>query len=282
MLRPLRTFILAHHHHRRHFTTPTRLHSSSSSISAAFANFVRDNNNARTAAMAGDAAEVVAGSKLEFRLAEWPDEDVAALRTRLTNHAPPGDVPGSPSRVVQKTEANRAAVLVPLFRDVHGGDTRVLLTKRSSRLSTHKGEVSLPGGRLDPSDGGDDAVAALREAHEEIGLDPSCVNVVGQLPSFLSKHLLHVTPVVGVLSGGVVFEPRLNADESEGHRHQDIASPVDRRSEEREAQLRLHYFDHGGYVVWGLTAAVLIRAASVYYGTQPAFQEFADVPCGHR
>ena len=88
-----------------------------------------------------------------------------------------------------------AAVLVPLFAD-EGGDIHVVLTQRSSRLTTHSGEVCFPGGKRDPGDT-DDAATALREAEEELGIPPSAVAVVGCLPPFLSKHLLSVTPVGG-------------------------------------------------------------------------------------
>ncbi|KAK9665426.1 hypothetical protein RND81_14G111900 [Saponaria officinalis] len=82
-------------------------------------------------------------------------------------------------------EPKRAAVLVCLFEGDHG-DLRVILTKRSSKLSTHSGEVALPGGKAEEGDK-DDADTATREAQEEIGLEPSLVNVVTTLEPFLSK-----------------------------------------------------------------------------------------------
>ncbi|DBA78794.1 TPA: hypothetical protein ACH3X1_008690 [Trebouxia sp. C0004] len=83
-----------------------------------------------------------------------------------------------------------AAVLVPLFEDTDGV-VRVLLTQRSANLSSHKGEVCLPGGKRDPDDA-DDVQCALREAEEELGLQPSSVQVIAQLPPFISKHKLSV------------------------------------------------------------------------------------------
>lgn len=91
--------------------------------------------------------------------------------------------------------ARRAAVLVALEERSEDGGIDLVLTQRSHNLSSHPGEVCFPGGKIDPSDA-DEESAALREAHEEIGLDPRHCEVVGRLPQVLSKHLLLVTPVV--------------------------------------------------------------------------------------
>ena len=93
---------------------------------------------------------------------------------------------------------NPAAVLVPLFEE--DGETRVLLTVRSGRLRSHRGEVAFPGGRLDPGESNEEG--ARREAFEEVGLDPALVRVVGHLsalPTVSSNTLM--TPVVATLPG---------------------------------------------------------------------------------
>lgn len=82
----------------------------------------------------------------------------------------------------------RAAVLICLFEG-QDGNLRVILTQRSSSLSTHAGEVALPGGKRDESDA-DDVQTALREAKEEIGLDSSLVSVITLLEPFRTKVLL--------------------------------------------------------------------------------------------
>ncbi|CAN6996270.1 unnamed protein product [Brassica rapa subsp. trilocularis] len=110
--------------------------------------------------------------------------------------------------------AKKAAVLICLFEG-DDGDLRVILTKRASGLSTHSGEVSLPGGKAEEGDKDDDGVTATREADEEIGLHPSLVDVVAFLEPFLSQHLLRVTPVVGILWDRKAFNPTPNPAEVE-------------------------------------------------------------------
>ncbi|KAF3576089.1 hypothetical protein DY000_02029611 [Brassica cretica] len=177
--------------------------------------------------------------------------------------------------------AKKAAVLICLFEG-DDGDLRVILTKRSSGLSTHSGEVSLPGGKAEEGDK-DDGVTATREAEEEVGLHPSLVDVVAFLEPFLSQHLLIVTPVVGILWDRKAFNPTPNPAEVEAV----FDAPLEmflkdenRRSEEIEWNGKrhlLHFFDYNtgdkDYVIWGLTARILIRVASVVYQRPPAFIE---------
>ncbi|KAA8519699.1 hypothetical protein F0562_013856 [Nyssa sinensis] len=190
----------------------------------------------------------------------------------------------SATPIVHQSETfrpKRAAVLVCLFEG-NDGDLRVILTKRSSGLSTHSGEVSLPGGKAEEGDA-NDAETATREAKEEIGLDPSLVNVVTFLEPFLSKHLLRVIPVIGILYDNKAFKPAPNADEVEAVFDAPLEMFIkdeNRRAEEREwmgEKYLIHYFDYetnnNKYVIWGLTAGILIRAASVVYRTSPAFLE---------
>jgi 8-oxo-dGTP pyrophosphatase MutT (NUDIX family) len=113
---------------------------------------------------------------------------------RLQRHLPENPVP--------------AAVLVP-FVDRPDGLT-VLLTQRASQLAKHAAQISFPGGRLEPTDP-DVASAALREAHEEIGLDPSHVEVFGYLPDHLVISGFRVTPVLSLVTPP--FDLVINQDE---------------------------------------------------------------------
>jgi 8-oxo-dGTP pyrophosphatase MutT (NUDIX family) len=115
-------------------------------------------------------------------------EDFATrLRAAFAGH--------TPNRPVV-TDARPAAVLIPFFADP---EPSVIFTVRTDTLSSHKGQISFPGGSIDPDDPSPEH-AALRETHEEIGLDPKLVTVVGELdttPTYVSGYL--VTPVVGFL-----------------------------------------------------------------------------------
>ncbi|XP_058075757.1 nudix hydrolase 15, mitochondrial-like [Magnolia sinica] len=110
-----------------------------------------------------------------------------------------------------RSRERRAAVLICLFEGDQG-ELRVILTQRSYNLTTHPGEVALPGGKMEEGDV-DDSATALRESMEEIGLDPSLVQVVALLEPFISKHLLRVIPVVGLLANKNEFKTLLNTDE---------------------------------------------------------------------
>ncbi|XP_044496966.1 nudix hydrolase 15, mitochondrial-like isoform X2 [Mangifera indica] len=175
----------------------------------------------------------------------------------------------------------RAAVLVCIFEG-DDGDLRVILTKRSSTLSLNSGDVALPGGKRDETDA-DDVATALREAKEEIGLDPSLVNVVTVLQPFVTKIGMAVVPVIGILSERKAFIPALSADEVEAI----FDAPLEiflkdenRRQVEREwmgDKYLLHFFDHEAegkqYIIWALTAGILIKVASIVFQRPPAFSE---------
>ncbi|KAJ0836639.1 putative NUDIX hydrolase domain-containing protein [Helianthus annuus] len=164
---------------------------------------------------------------------------------------------------------NKAAVLICLFEEAD--DIYVILTKRSSNMSSYSGQVSLPGGRADEGDK-DDVHTALREAQEEIGLDPAVVDVVGVLEPFVTKGNVYVVPVMGILRDKQAFNPVLNADEVESI----FYAPFDmflkdknRRQKEIDFQggkCLFHYFDHETnnkvYTIWAITAAILITSAS--------------------
>ncbi|KAM6557660.1 hypothetical protein CsatB_004679 [Cannabis sativa] len=185
------------------------------------------------------------------------------------------------SRNSQRFKQKRAAVLICLFQG-DAGDLRVILTKRSSTLSTHSGEIALPGGKAEEGDK-DDGDTATREAHEEIGLDPSLVNVVTVLEPFLSKHLLRVVPVIGILNDKKSFKPAPNPDEVETVFDAPLEMFIkdeNRRVEEREwmgNKYLIHFFDYETenkkFLIWGLTAGILIKAASVVYQRPPPFPE---------
>ena len=124
--------------------------------------------------------------------------DPGLLRARLTGPpamsqaAPPLVAPaGDDMADVIQPPLTAAAVLVPF---VFGPCPGVLLTKRTAHLSSHAGQVSFPGGRIDASDVSAEA-AALREAEEEVGLDPARVELLGRLPDYVTGPGYRITPV---------------------------------------------------------------------------------------
>ncbi len=128
---------------------------------------------------------------------------VDALKRRFA--VPPAwraELPGDPSAEAGKT-LRRAAVLVPI---VVGCDPMVLLTQRTSHLSSHPGQIAFPGGRIDPQDR-DEADAALREAWEEVGLERRFVTVLGNLPVYATGSAYSVTPVVALVHPGFTLRP---------------------------------------------------------------------------
>lgn len=152
-----------------------------------------------------------------------------------------------------------AAVLVPLFEE--DGQARVILTRRSSRLRSHTGEVSFPGGRLDPGEA--PLAAALREASEEVGLVPDDVEILGQLePLATLSSRSGITPFVGVLA----TRPALHPNPHEVEHAFDVAL-VDLMAEGVHQEERwdtpwaedrpVHFFDLPDDIVWGATARIL-------------------------
>ncbi len=162
-------------------------------------------------------------------------------------HPPPGVVP------------REAAALLLLYPSE--GELWLPLTVRSARLTTHRGEVSLPGGGADPEDGGP-AQTALREAWEELGIRPANVEVLGSLtPFYIPPSNNRLTPVVGLSVG----EPELRPDPNEVEAAfsvplRALLDPATVREEiweRRGASMRVPFYFLEGYKVWGATALLL-------------------------
>jgi 8-oxo-dGTP pyrophosphatase MutT (NUDIX family) len=100
-------------------------------------------------------------------------------------------------------EPAQAAVLVGVVMREH---PTVLLTQRTAHLSTHSGQIAFAGGKSDAGDV-DAAATALREAHEEVGLDARHVKVLGELPMYITGSAFYVTPVVALISAEMTLQP---------------------------------------------------------------------------
>jgi 8-oxo-dGTP pyrophosphatase MutT (NUDIX family) len=158
-------------------------------------------------------------------------------------------------------------VLVPIFEA--DGEARLILTKRPETMPSHRGEIAFPGGKLEAERDGSLRDAALREAQEEIGLDPSTVDVVAELDSLTTVASRFVlTPFVGLLPG----RPALTPDPTEVVRAFDVpvAELLDDgvyREERWDVPPDLgvtpgrdrpiHFFELADETVWGATARIL-------------------------
>ena len=185
-------------------------------------------------------------------------------------------VPG-PTVLVNETNAPAglevgSAVLAALFEQE--GEARLILTRRSSGLRTHKGQVSLPGGRLDAGEG--PAEAALREAHEEVGLDPARVTTVGWIhPVMTMMSASLIVPVIATLAE----RPHLVASPVEVERVFDVALAeladpgifheerwgIPGRSIPGSADdtFPVRFFEVSGEMIWGATARMLYELMTI-------------------
>lgn len=125
------------------------------------------------------------------------DEVVKTVVNRLGDYV---------DRYYEPVSHKHAAVLCPIFNS-SSGETRVLLTQRSTELKSHPGEVCLPGGKYDEAQDKDYVATALRETYEELGIKAEEVQVVAVLKPLLSKHLYSMTTVIGIILNKVVCRP---------------------------------------------------------------------------
>jgi 8-oxo-dGTP pyrophosphatase MutT (NUDIX family) len=154
-----------------------------------------------------------------------------------------------------------AAVLVPI---IFGPAPGVLLTKRNEHLSAHAGQVSFPGGRIDAGDA-DAEAAALREAQEEIGLDPGSVELAGRLEDRVTGTGYRITPVMGLLPPGLALCPAPGEVDEVFELPMavllDPEAPQRRRAEYRGRWREFWVWPHPDHYIWGATAAILVQLA---------------------
>ena len=158
----------------------------------------------------------------------------------------------------------RAAVLIPVTRINADSESHIVLTVRSANLKSHPGQISLPGGTAEKQDT-DEAATALRESHEEIGLNPRHVEVLGPIGEMTMPSGYRVTPVVGLIERDLEFVPcpievadifQAPLDlvlDPDAYQHTYV-----KYENENLAVLELNY---GKYRIWGATAAILYHLA---------------------
>lgn len=171
------------------------------------------------------------------------------------------DAPGS----------KQAAVLVPIQDRSDGA--HLVLTQRAEMLNSHAGQIAFPGGRIEPLDASPLA-AALRESHEEIGLDPAAVRVLGQLDQVTASSDYLITPFIGVVPDPYDF--RLNPAEAAAVFSVPVAGlleegclkiePRPHRSGRRDPVYHFYYQDRD---IWGATARIILQVLELAYGFRP-------------
>ncbi|TAN58788.1 MAG: CoA pyrophosphatase [Magnetospirillum sp.] len=168
-------------------------------------------------------------------------------------------------RVEPEGDLMAAAVLVPLVE--RPGGLTVMLTKRTAHLAHHPGQISFPGGRLEPEDHGDLLACALRETTEEVGLAAGLVRVLGHLDDYVTGTGFIVTPVVGVIEPPFTLAP----DSFEVAEVFEV--PLDfvldqanhqlQRREVRGIQRPFWAMTWENRLIWGATAGILVNLSEV-------------------
>jgi len=164
------------------------------------------------------------------------------------------DFPGLSSHPPQGSGAPRAAVLAPLFEQ--DGDIRIVLTKRPMHMPTHPGDLAFPGGKPKPGESPVDT--ALREAHEEVGIEPESVEILG----FLSEiHTVSYERMVVPVVGRLAAVPNLVPDPAEVARVlvptvTELRDPRRWRQEDWNGRT-LDFFEIDGEILWGATARMV-------------------------
>jgi 8-oxo-dGTP pyrophosphatase MutT (NUDIX family) len=215
------------------------------------------------------ASEHGGGGSVSERPFDWRERIVTRLANTRPRHSRQDWLaPGLSLQETRELQAHLpatpipAAVLIPLVE--REGDFTVLLTQRASQLKNHAGQISFPGGRIEPEDAGP-REAALREAHEEIGLEAGFVTVVGYLSDYILLSGFRVTPVVSFVRPG--FELLLHADEVEDTFEVPLShvfEPANHRSQRRlfgtsSNEFAVWDIQYQGRNIWGATAGMLLN-----------------------
>lgn len=166
--------------------------------------------------------------------------------------------PGHPRLFLREGALRDAAVLVPVVDS--GDEASVILTKRAETLRSHTGQIAFPGRHIDATDASPEA-AAMREAHEEIGLDEAFIDIAGRMPDYVTGSGYRIAPVLAVVRPG--FELKLNDDEVESVFEVPLRFLMDPSNHGRDSRvfhdLEWFFYDmpYEGRRIWGVTAGII-------------------------
>jgi 8-oxo-dGTP pyrophosphatase MutT (NUDIX family) len=192
-----------------------------------------------------------------------PVLDPGRWRVPLRGGVPPASLLQERLRGVR---IRQAAVLVPLVE--RGNGPALLLTRRAEHLKDHAGQISFPGGRIEPHDQ-DAAQAALREADEEVGIGAADVEVLGYLDTYLTGTGFAVTPVVGRVSANA--SPQANPEEVAEVFEVPLAYLIDPRNHGATSRdvggTSMEFFEiaYGRHRIWGATAGIIVGFYEVLF-----------------
>ncbi|MBP8626381.1 MAG: CoA pyrophosphatase [Syntrophorhabdales bacterium] len=172
------------------------------------------------------------------------------IRKKLKNYA---------GKKIESPHFMCAGVIIPIFED--NGEVFIVLTKRSDKVSLHKGEVSFPGGMCDDDDG-DTMITALRECREEIGVKKDDVEILGRLDDIITMTGFVITPYVGIIPCPYRFET--NPDEVAYLIFFPIKKLMEVKPEMESAEYEGRFemvpsIYYNGDRIWGATCRILMR-----------------------
>jgi 8-oxo-dGTP pyrophosphatase MutT (NUDIX family) len=203
-------------------------------------------------------AEVLCAANKASLSMQLTEEFIARRLSEALKSAGPSSDGYAEIDLKDATNLKCAAVLVPLVK--YDDDWHLIFTRRTDRVESHKGQVSFPGGACDEGETTAEETA-LREAHEEVGMNPGDVRILGRLANMITISHFRVTPVVGVIPWPYVFRVEnaevarvftipLNWLSQESNRWQ-FSVPIGERSV-------IVYHPYDGELLWGATARMTV------------------------
>ena len=182
------------------------------------------------------------------------------FRERSIDKPGPLDNPDSLAfQAVHEQQGHSAAVLIPIVETV--GGLELLLTRRADHLKQHPGQISFPGGRIEPHDHSL-IETALRETEEEIGLSRAETEILGEIGSVYTVTGFHVTPVIGLLQDPLELTPDPNeVAEVIMVPFSHLMNPAvfERHKHQHETGLRTYYStEYNNHRIWGVTAGIIV------------------------